>query len=257
MRAGGLQFAGETVVAVAARAGQAFAVTGRDLWSSDDGGRGWTSLLFGQEDLRGAAFVGPELWLLGSSAVTAWTPRAPAPALAALTELRRIAEREPSIGQAVAAALERTGASAGQAAALHARARWSAALPTLHAGLALRDDDLRATRTDLSVQDEKTGLSRGPFHRFAWGAVALWDVPGLLYAADEAPVRVEEALTVEATLRATVTSLYRERRRLQLESLSMPPTDTRARLLHALRMEEVTAHLNALTGDLFPPSPAW
>jgi photosystem II stability/assembly factor-like uncharacterized protein len=257
MRAGGLQFAGETVVAVAARAGQAFAVTGRDLWSSDDGGRGWTSLLFGQEDLRGAAFVGPDLWLVGASAVTAWTPRAPAPALAALTELRRIAEREPSIGQAVAAALERTGASAGRAAALHARSRWSAAVPTLHAGVALRDDDLRATRTDLSVQDEKTGLSRGPFHRFAWGAVALWDVPGLLYAADEAPVSVEAALTVEATLRATVTSLYRERRRLQLESISMPPTDTRARLLHALRMEEVTAHLNALTGDLFPPSPAW
>ncbi len=257
--AGGLRFTGEAVPTVVARAGRAFAAIAGDVWASDDGGRTWRDFVFGGggQSIRGAQLVGADLWMLHAGALTVWTPRAPRPALAALDELRGLTRSEPTVAQAVASALERSGASAAASVASHGRARWSAALPVVHAGLALRDDDLRADRRDFSIAGDDTGFSRGPYARFAWGVVALWDLPSLFQSADEAPSSLDGALEAEATIRTTVTALYRERRRLQLESISLPPRDPRARLLHALRMEELTAHLNALTGDLFPPSPAW
>jgi hypothetical protein len=54
-------------------------------------------------------------------------------------------------------------------------------------------------------------------------------------------------------MRLTVVDLYLERRRLQLEELLEPDASPRTRLLRGLRIEEITAHLNQLCGNLFEP----
>lgn len=48
-----------------------------------------------------------------------------------------------------------------------------------------------------------------------------------------------------------VTKLYFDRRRLQVELMQNPPTDPRARTAKDLRLEELTANLDGLTGGWF------
>ncbi len=48
-----------------------------------------------------------------------------------------------------------------------------------------------------------------------------------------------------------VTSYYYERRRLQIELLEAPPNDTRSRIKKELRVQELSANLDALTGGYF------
>ncbi len=47
------------------------------------------------------------------------------------------------------------------------------------------------------------------------------------------------------------TKIYFERRRVQLDLLMNPPTDAKARTAKELRLEELTANLDALTGGWF------
>src|SRR5439155_21652513 len=48
-----------------------------------------------------------------------------------------------------------------------------------------------------------------------------------------------------------VTKLYFDRRRLQVELLTNPPGDARAKAAKDLRLEELTANLDGLTGGWF------
>lgn len=48
-----------------------------------------------------------------------------------------------------------------------------------------------------------------------------------------------------------VTKLYFDRRRLQIELMQSPPSDARARTAKDLRLEELTANLDGLTGGWF------
>ena len=48
-----------------------------------------------------------------------------------------------------------------------------------------------------------------------------------------------------------VTNYYFERRRLQVELLESPPDDLRQRYKNQLRIHELTANLDALTGGYF------
>ena len=54
------------------------------------------------------------------------------------------------------------------------------------------------------------------------------------------------------TLREQIIALYQERRRLILDRIIRPRPERRSQLLRDLRFEELTAHLNALTGDALP-----
>ncbi len=51
-----------------------------------------------------------------------------------------------------------------------------------------------------------------------------------------------------------VTSYYYERRRLQIELLEAPPSNMRSRIKKDLRVQELTANLDALTGGYFSSS---
>jgi hypothetical protein len=52
-------------------------------------------------------------------------------------------------------------------------------------------------------------------------------------------------------LRLVITDKYLERRRLQLQELTDIDADLRTKLMRRLRIEELTAHMNMLTGNIF------
>ena len=84
-----------------------------------------------------------------------------------------------------------------------------------------------------------------------------WDVMQILHSADEAPTDRVGALNrgLEWRIRMTVINLYQERRRLQFEAL-VNDDSGRPKLLRDLRIEELTAHINALAGEVLPLKPA-
>jgi len=92
---------------------------------------------------------------------------------------------------------------------------------------------------------------------YAFSVFAHWNLDQLLFTRAETPITRAARVNRGAAwmLRSTVINLYGERRRLLLESFA-DPTGGRVALLRALRLEELTAHLNALAGDVLEPMPA-
>jgi hypothetical protein len=91
----------------------------------------------------------------------------------------------------------------------------------------------------------------------SFGVFGRWDLQALMWRndqnANEAYRYVAQNRKLAKSLRDQIVSMYTERRRLILNRLLDPEPARRTRLLRDLRFEELTAHLNALTGDLLEP----
>jgi photosystem II stability/assembly factor-like uncharacterized protein len=83
-----------------------------------------------------------------------------------------------------------------------------------------------------------------------WGVSLSWDISELVWNPDQTSIDSRSKLMVELRddIVDEVTRLYFERRRLQLESLLVPPKDTREKIDRELRIAELTASIDALTG---------
>ena len=79
-----------------------------------------------------------------------------------------------------------------------------------------------------------------------------WNLPMLLFNAEELDVASVAGL-VEGILKEA-TRLYFMRRRLQVELLLSPPTDRATLLSKEIRLEELTALIDAMTGGWFSQS---
>jgi hypothetical protein len=170
------------------------------------------------------------------------------PETAALRLLGRATRGEPPITQVQRAAA---------AAALRAippppargRARRSALLPKVSAELRLDERQYRVVGYN--------GSSEVDYARETPGAeVSLklaWELPQLLFHDAElridAEARAAEKARAEAVERAT--DLWFERQRLRVALAADPPLTARERALEELRLEELAARLDALTGGLY------
>lgn len=77
----------------------------------------------------------------------------------------------------------------------------------------------------------------------------VWNLPQLVFNAEELDVASLAGL-IQGILKE-VTRLYYMRRRLQMDLILNPPTDEATRLTKELRLEELTALLDAMTGGYF------
>jgi photosystem II stability/assembly factor-like uncharacterized protein len=86
-----------------------------------------------------------------------------------------------------------------------------------------------------------------------WDASLAWDVGDLIWSTDQTSIDVRSRLMVQLRddILDEVTRHYFERRRLQVEFLTTPPTDPREQLDKELRLQELTAMLDGLTGGWF------
>ncbi|MCB9550169.1 MAG: hypothetical protein H6706_30610 [Myxococcales bacterium] len=239
-------------------AGAAYAGVGPDLWVSVDGGA-WQSRLFGDVpivDLAWSRHRRAALWILSTHALAQLSDGEPV-ALDAVVRARyeRLVEVEPDLGATQRAALERAGLDERPGGAI----RFSGLLPrvTAFAGYIeppasyLRYGVLETGSDDPEVGQQNILDSKG----FRYAVFAGWDVADLLFRPDEGALTADAQARAKLgwTLRQTIASLYTERRRVQLDRLLDAGTDGRARLARDLRLEELTAHLNALAGPLFTP----
>lgn len=129
------------------------------------------------------------------------------------------------------------------------RSGWAAALPELRAEYQRRDDTLKRVRQsstgDLSQDDDRVGdrlVGR-----------ATWDLKELIFNPDELRVSGEsnDLVRLREDVLDQVTKLYYERRRLQVDLDLAPPRDLGGRVRKELRLQELTADVDALTGGWF------
>jgi hypothetical protein len=161
--------------------------------------------------------------------------------------LARLAAREPTIDQVRAWALAAAHLAGDPEAGWARRSRWAGALPRL---------SLRARRGTGIDRDgsSASGWVDSSFDVDTWiEARAEWDLDRLLF--DERELRAAEVARrrrlVAADLVRRVTRTYFERRRLQAAALLDPPDDPGGAARLHIRIAELTAHLDAVTGGCF------
>ncbi|UCB57189.1 MAG: hypothetical protein JSV30_00950 [Candidatus Omnitrophota bacterium] len=121
-----------------------------------------------------------------------------------------------------------------------------------------RDSRLRGFLPTISLDYDKTvyGSSNnkvgfvGPRD---WGLSFSWDVGELLFSEQTRLVdsNIRLAVQLRDDILDEVTRLYYERRKLQTELIVRPPKKTEDKLAQTLRLQELTANIDALTGGYF------
>lgn len=86
-----------------------------------------------------------------------------------------------------------------------------------------------------------------------WDVTMTWDMGELIWNNDQTSIDTRSKLMVELRddIMNEVTRTYFERRRLQIEILASPPQNLKLSLEKELRLQELTADIDALTGGCF------
>lgn len=192
----------------------------------------------------------------GQEAVAA-PPRAPAagpaPLISPVPLLPAVPDplvEEPTIQQVQAAAIRYAEVQPGKIAGWRQRAAWRAWLPQFTVAL---DRDVDQTIAS-STSGGKTTFTVGPEDRSIGVDLGFrWELGDLIWNPDQTAIDTRSRLMVQlrGELLDDVTRFYFERRRLQLEQRVAPVADPGLRAERQLRVEELTAQLDALTGGEF------
>lgn len=270
-RLGGLLFVGEAMRAVThmGRAGHLVVATQTELWESTDGGENWSVVYYGRTQWDNRYVVASPheagtLWVVTWAEILKLSPgslREVPPDL--LARWKRLTGTEPGASLTVETAVRRAGVYRGDLTEQRRSSRLKALLPRLRTSWVYAQQSgqndavsrLLGGVPTASGQLEPQLRNQSPAS--AWGVFAhmSWSLGGTVFSLSEAPIDRVDGVSRDAEwkIRSTTLALYLERRRLQLQMITEPTQDARQQLMRDLRMEELTAHLNVLTGDLFTP----
>ena len=117
---------------------------------------------------------------------------------------------------------------------------------------------IKALLPEFSLDYDKTvtydsGIDRYQIGPKDWGFGFKWDIGDLVYSDDQTNIDVRSKLMVQLRddVLDEVNRLYFERRRLKMNLEFSPPQDTKSKQEKELRLQEVTASIDALTGGYF------
>ena len=158
-------------------------------------------------------------------------------------------KEEPSIEEVQEAAVRYAEVHPEKIIAWRKAAERKACFPTLSTGIGVNIDKNIAVDTGGTTNPDFFIV--GPDERgFDWDVKASWDLGELIWNDDQTSIDVRSRLMVQ--LRDDVldeaTRLYFERRRLQIALLLEPPKTLRDEIEKELRLQELTANIDALTG---------
>lgn len=155
---------------------------------------------------------------------------------------------EPTIGQVQHVAIRYAEVQPEKIATWRKQARLSALIPKFTATSDVNLTDFR--HWDSGANPDS--LQKGE-RDLDWGADVTWDLGDVLYSDDQTNIDVRSKLMVELrdSILDDVTRSYFERRRLQVELITDPPAEPKAQLAKELRIQELTAVLDGLTGGWF------
>jgi photosystem II stability/assembly factor-like uncharacterized protein len=262
-RSGGMFFVGQQIQDISQGffPGHYFVATSKDLWQTFDGGETWHVAYFGSIDwyIR-RLMLSPnrrELWVVTSAEILKLSYQSPRPVDPSKYRLLRDQFlHEPSMSDVVSEALKIAGVHRGDRAQMRSRARIGALLPNVDTFYVQRETpiDFALTNFLLKQAGEVTNENSGLFNYSVWGIFLRWDLRHLIYHTDGVPVggREYKVRKLEEDIRELVISLCQERIAL-IAALTLNPREPRVTLMRRLRLEELTAHINALSGDLLVP----
>lgn len=169
----------------------------------------------------------------------------------ATLELMDLIKREPTVRDVQKATLEHFRVDPERVRSLAGKARTRWVIPDL-TGSFRNEDGTRDSRMtdflaapDLAVREQTRDTSGAR----EWQLSASWSLRGLLF--DNAELDVYSLVGVQESLLREVTTLYFTRRRMQVGLAMNPPVDDLEAITEALRVEELSSTLDALTGGLF------
>jgi len=270
-RAGGLLFTGVKVKDIATNprdGNHLICITSRQVWESRDWGETWIAVYLNDSewwfrDVRFDPHDPGVFWIVSSNEIlrvsSSRAGQRPLGNLAAYRERERV---EPSLWETMEATFKTLGVHLGEHAEIRALASPSAWAPRVNLMAGVMQGDAVAS-FDVSYFNAAGGaglLDRAQRLRDVYAfAVLQWDLDRAVFDLDMVPYgRIyKTAHDRYRLLRSEVQRLYEERRRLLLELLTSPRRDLAGELFLRLRIEELTAHLNALTGGLWEPSAHW
>lgn len=180
-----------------------------------------------------------------------WTAPAFAQGLDARTEqaLRDLKANEPAIAEVQQAALAFFKVEPDTVASMRSRAAWKAVLPEINVryrtGTTTADNQTFGLGTG-AVEPQSRDDARGDVSEVQLSGT--WNLPRLLFNPEV--LDVSSAAALQESVIKEITRLYYTRRRLQVDLLLDPPRDPATRIAKDMRIEELTATLDALTGGL-------
>jgi hypothetical protein len=190
-----------------------------------------------------------------ASLARAAPPKDPTQKRRAVVKLREVLQAEPTIKEVQTAALKYYRLEPSRINALTASARIKALLPEVDFGFDNTVGNNFTTTQDIlfatSPYKEKTQENQG---QLVFHMRAVWDLSRLAFNSEELDIKSLNSL--QETLLREVTTLYFSRRRLVATLILSPPQDDEEAIAQQLRVEELTATIDAFTGGMFAPR-AW
>ncbi len=159
-------------------------------------------------------------------------------------------DEEPTIQEAQAAALKFFNIDADTVSSMRTRASVKALVPSVGARIRGNQSTVNLDRTDLQIdRDAPTVLDDGTGTVLEYEVSALWDFSKLVFNSEV--LDVSSLVVLQEAILKEITRIYYTRRRLQVDLILTPPSDPATKLSKQLRIEELTATLDAMTGNLF------
>ena len=148
---------------------------------------------------------------------------------------------EPTIQEVQAAAIEYAEVHPDKILKWRKKAKYKAWLPDV-------SFKVQATTDEGATKEDAT--TRGDMIDRVWSTTLGWDLSDLIWSSAQTSIDVRSKLMVQLRndVLDEVTRTYFERRRLQIEILLSPPEDMREKIEQELRIQELTANIDALTG---------
>ncbi len=162
---------------------------------------------------------------------------------------RAINNKEPGILEVQQAAIDYAEVSPDKIKWMRKSAKNKALLPKV--SLSLDRDIDRTIDLDRGGTNDPDFYIEGPRDRsFDWGVDLSWDLGELIWNDDQANIDVRSRLMVQLRndVLDEVTKLYFARKRLQAELMQNSAEDSSKRALKQLRLDELTANIDGLTG---------
>ena len=230
-----------------------YAATGRGVARYESPGERWVPLAAGRAAARTRelAAAGGRLWAATEEGLFRFDTapeelgpgEPPSP-----RELLNNFSHEPTIGQVHEAAIRYAEVQPGKIQAWRRQARWRAFVPKLSLAGDTNLTDFRhwdsGANPDALLKGERD---------LDWSASVSWEPADFIWSDDQTSIDVRSKLMVELRddIVDEVTRTYFERRRLQIALLTEPPKDQKAVLEKELRIQELTALIDGLTGGYF------
>ena len=167
-----------------------------------------------------------------------------------LQEILRRLEGEPSVDEVQKAALLFYSVDEETISSYSSRADWKAILPKIGGEVRTNQIDTDVDKFNFVEYGERQAgedLVGGKVFEVKVGAT--WDLPKLVYNSEV--LDVYSVRSLRQSLLKEVTRLFYLRRRLKIEFLLQPPSDPATRIAKELRIDEVTATIDAMTDGVY------